>query len=495
MKSPLFAAALLFALGLPALGTAAPALGTAAPSRGTAAPALGTAAQAAPPISRDTLRLTLDDAVARAVQYGDEARVARAGVNIAEGQVREAFAAALPQITGSVTYNRKFDSIFRNLGGSDDTTGIGSLFASTPFGAVHGWTADVTATQLLWSGGRVGAGLSAAKAVRRASLADRDETLADVRMNARTAYLEAAYAAEVRRIAEEGLEQSRAHLKQVKLFRAQGSRSEYDLLQAQVDAANQEPAVVAARNAAALALLDLRRALNLPLTQPLVLVTPLAFPDGKVPVLAKPADDGLDREAIASADAMVRARREALRAEKAGRWPQLSASATISHQAYPQDWWPERRQFTRAIDGSVKLEWPLFQGFRTFGTVQRATAELRRAEAQREQVREGVALQVEQAKQEVWRTQATLAARRGTAALARRAHHQATVRWQNGLSTQLEVSDARLQLQTAEVNEASAFKDYRLALLRLERVTGHPLALELTNLDDLSTNLPTDGDR
>ncbi|MBK7369301.1 MAG: TolC family protein [Candidatus Eisenbacteria bacterium] len=469
MKSPLFACLLLLALGTPARGAVAPAA--------------------------DTLRLTLDDAVTRAVQYGDEARVARAGVNIAEGQVREAFAAALPQVSGTLTYNRKFDSIFRDLGGADDTTGIGSLFASTPFGAVHGWTADVTATQLLWSGGRVGAGLSAAKAVRRASVADRDETIADVRMNARTAYLEAAYAAEVRRIAEEGLEQSRAHLKQVQLFRAQGSRSEYDLLQAQVDAANQEPAVVAARNAAALALLDLRRALNLPLTQPLVLVTPLAFPDGKVPVLAKPAADGLDRDAIASADAMVRARREALRAEKAGRWPQLSASATISHQAYPQDWWPERRQFTRAIDGSVKLEWPLFQGFRTFGTVQRATAELRRAEAQREQVREGVALQVEQAKQEVWRTQATLAARRGTAALARRAHHLATVRWQNGLSTQLEVSDARLQLQTAEVNEASAFKDYRLALLRLERVTGHPLALELTNLDDLSTNLPTDGDR
>ena len=83
MKSPLFACLLLLALGTPARGAVAPAA--------------------------DTLRLTLDDAVTRAVQYGDEARVARAGVNIAEGQVREAFAAALPQVSGTLTYNRKFD--------------------------------------------------------------------------------------------------------------------------------------------------------------------------------------------------------------------------------------------------------------------------------------------------------------------------------------------------------------------------------------------------
>ena len=91
--------------------------------------ALATPAHATP---ADTLRLTLDEAVARALAFGDEARIARAGVGVADGQVREAFAAALPQVTGSVTYNRKFDSIFRNLGGGGDTTGIADLFAATP---------------------------------------------------------------------------------------------------------------------------------------------------------------------------------------------------------------------------------------------------------------------------------------------------------------------------------------------------------------------------
>ena len=46
---------------------------------------------------------------------------------------------------------------------------------------------------------------------------------------------------------------------------------------------------------------------------------------------------------------------------------------------------------------------------------------------------------------------------------AERAHHLANVRYTNGLSTQLEVSDARLQLRTAEVHEVQATRDYLVA--------------------------------
>ncbi len=350
-----------------------------------------------------------------------------------------------------------------------------------------------TATQILWSGGRVGAGLAAARNARGAARATRDESLADLALLVQSAYLEAVYAQAVQAIAEDALAQANAHLEQVTLFRKQGSRSEYDLLQAQVDAANQEPETVGARNAATQSLLQLRRLLDLPLDRPLVLLTPLAFAGGEVPVLTAPSADGAARPALAGAEDMVRARREALRFEKAGRWPSLLASATVSHQAYPTDWAPTRRDFVAAVDGSVKLQWPLFQGFRTFGTVQRASAELRQAEAERDRARKTVALQVEQSRQEVQRALATLVARRGTAALAQRAHHLATVRWRNGLSTQLEVSDARLRMQTAEVNEVAAVKDYRLALLQLERVTGRPLPLENRSLDALSPTPSTEG--
>jgi outer membrane protein TolC len=192
----------------------------------------------------------------------------------------------------------------------------------------------------------------------------------------------------------------------------------------------------------------------------------------------------------------VQARRLALSAEKWSRWPSLVAYGTVSHQAYPAEAWPVHREdFQRGIDGSLRLEWPLFQGFRTFGSVERATAELQQAEAQRDIVYDTVTFETRQARQEVDRALATLVARRGTVQLAQRAHHLATVRWSNGLSTQLEVSDARLQMLTAEVNEVDAVKDYRLALLRLERAAGRSLNLVNRSLDDLSSATDADGGR
>lgn len=449
-----------------------------------AAPAY--AAKPVPPLApTDTLHLTLDGAVARALRSGSDMQVARASVGIAEGRVKEALAQALPQITGTVSYNRKFDSVFRDIA-TTDTSGLGDLFSNTSFGAVHGWTTDLTASQLLWSSGRVGAGLAAAKAAKKSVASDRDQAAADVKLAVQQAYWNALYTHEVVAIAQHGLGQAREHLRQVELYRKQGSRSEYDLLQAQVDAANSEPRVVAARSATQLALLSLKRALNLPLSQPLVLDSPLTFGDRQLPVPAESPTDATVRPAVKSAEAAVQARRAVLRVEKSGRWPQLTASATLSHQAFPPDGTPVREQFQRSMDATVKLEWPFFQGFRTFGNVQRASNELQQAMAQRDVARQTAEMELAQARLFVEEALATLVARRGTAQLAERTHHLADVRWRNGLGTQLEVSDARLQMQNAQVNEVLATKEYRLSLARLERAAGRPVATEMKTFEELS---------
>ena len=87
---------------------------------------------------------------------------------------------------------------------------------------------------------------------------------------------------------------------------------------------------------------------------------------------------------------------------------------------------------------------------------------------------------------------AELLARDVTAGLSERAHHLADVRYQNGLSTQLEVSDARLQMQTAQINEAEATKNDRLALLELERALGHTVPTVKRPLEELTAASPTE---
>ncbi|NOT34637.1 MAG: TolC family protein [Candidatus Eisenbacteria bacterium] len=137
------------------------------------------------------------------------------------------------------------------------------------------------------------------------------------------------------------------------------------------------------------------------------------------------------------------------------------------------------------MEASAKLEFPIFLGGRVFGAVHRARAELRQAEIERDQTRQSVAIEFERSRDEVARSLAALAARRGTVALATRAHELARVRYENGLSTQLEVSDARLRMLQSRANEAEALRDYRVALAGLEHALGRPIATREASIDDL----------
>jgi outer membrane protein len=432
----------------------------------------------------DTVRLTLDEAVRRAVDSGEELRRARATLRDANGQVREAFAGALPQVTGSVVYTRQFASIFE--GASNDTT-LGPIFANSPFGAANLWNVELRATQTLFAGGKVGAGVSAARSFRQGAAADLEEATADVVFRVKRAYLEAAYAGRLRDIAVANLRQARDHLSQVQHFRQVGTRAEYDLLRAEVDAANQEPAVVAAENGHTLALLELKRLINLPADQPVTLATALESADGSIPVVAEDSLAAVPpaRPVLTAADAAVAVREQALRIARADRWPTLSVGTTLSHQAFPQEVTPFNAQFHRNWNAELRLSFPVFLGLRTVGSLERAHAALDQARAQRDQTRELVALDVTQARAELARTQALLAARRGTVRQAQRAQHLAGVRYANGMATQLEVADARVLAQQAEVNQVQATRDYLLALAQLERALGRPAPVRYSTAKDL----------
>lgn len=455
------------------------------------APALARREAPPPPAPTDTLRLSLDEALQRALTRSEEMRAARALVKQTQGQVLEQVSRALPQVSGAVTYNRKLESIFQDA--VADTGFFGQILKNSAFAAVHTWSADLTAQQLLWSGGKVGAALKIAKAANRSARASEQETASDLTYQVRQAYYDAVYAGRLVEIAESALTQARAHLGQVRAGRREGSRSEYEALRAEVDAANQEPPVVAARNGLDIARLALKRLVNVPLEQPVALITPLAAADGTVPVVTDLSTTIERRPALAAADFEVEARRLAVKVYRGQRWPDLYVSSTLSQQAFPQELRPRHNEFRRNWDASVRLEVPIFNGLRTEGQVAQARAQYESAQAGRDRLREGAAIEAVQAKAELERTLSTLTARRETVRQAQRAWELAGVRFTNGLSTQVEVSDARLQLQAAEVNEVQALRDYLVAIAALERAVGHAIPIERKALEDVTPSSNPEG--
>jgi outer membrane protein TolC len=465
------------------------------------------AAVAAQQPSRAPIRLTLQDAIQRALHSGNEVRIAEAGVRQAEGQVTQAWSSALPEIKATVTYQRTFASVFDMSSSgptlapfSPDTTasdaariryleqeypnsvvrGIGGLFSDLPFGRPNTYIAALTFSQTLFQGGKVGAGIAGARAYEQAARAQLDETRRDIAYRVSQAYLNALYAARIADITAASQVQVSEQLHRVTLNHQVGSSADYDLLRAQVEAANQEPLVIAARNSRDIALLEVRRLVGIPADQPVELASAL---------LVTPADslprvdlvaldlDAAGRAAIDAARATVEFRRQAVHVYHGDYYPSLKLTSSFGGQAYPVGTFPRYGEFRRDWSASLVFSMPLFDGFRTHGAVQQAQAELSRAEAQLSQTRESVAIEIEQARAEIARAQALVAARHVTVGWAERAQHLASVRYANGIATALEVSDARLALEQASVNEAQATRDYLLAIAALERALGHPVPL------------------
>ena len=455
--------------------------------------AVAPGAAASAPAPPDSLRLALEEAVGRALARGEEMRSARAYVSQTAGLVRQEMSRALPQITGSLTYDRKLNSIFE--GATSDTSVLGDILANSPFAAENSWTAELYGEQLLFSGGKVRAALGAAKAANRSARAAEQETAGDVTFEVTRAYYNAAYTLRLVEIARGSLESAREHLRQVEAGRREGSKSEFDALRAEVDAANQEPALIEAGRGVDLTMLALKRLINVPLDQPLVLVTPLAFAGDLVPAVLEDTLSVAQRPALAAADAEVEARAQAVKVYRGQHWPDLYLSSTFQEQAFPGEVVPRWDDFRRNWNVAVRLSLPIFTGLRIEGQVQQAQAALATAQAGRDRTRELVAIEADEARSELDRSLSTLLARRTTVRQAKRAFELANVRYTNGMSTQVEVTDARLQYRKAEVNEVSATRDYLVSFARLERAIGHAVPAVRMPLEEATKALDLEGTR
>lgn len=453
--------------------------------------------------STDTVAITLEEALARATGESQEVRLARSEVALAEAQVTSARAAAFPQLDGSINYTRTFDSPFRTSGISlpdslifdPDTTasllervrylerrapsaglgGLGSLFGDLPFGQQNSYVAALTGTQTLFSGGRIGAGLRIADEYREATQLGVTEQVAEIVLQTRSAYLRALLSQELERIAAAAVTQAETFLAQERLRLEAGTSSELAVLRAEVALENLRPDLVEARNASELAALDLKRLVDIPLTSPVALTTPLRAPsESELAESRVPAELLVSQRAsVQAAERQVAIREQQVRIARSAYLPSIDLRVNYGRQAFPGQVFdlggqPWRTDFT-AVFG-VKV--PIFSGFRTQADVEQARVTLDQERLRLTQLRENVQLQYEQALGERERAASSLTARQRTVEQAQRVHDLTVLRYEQGLATQLEVTDARLSLLQSRTNLAQAIADFHLADAGVTRALG-----------------------
>jgi outer membrane protein TolC len=478
--------------------------------------------------------LTLEQVLSLAEPRSEAVAIAQAGLRRAEGEQIRARSSGLPQLSASASYDRalasEFDGVFDFGSGSDcppftlnsaapldarvaeieraidcGAVGGGGFFGggsttddglnNLPFGRKNTFRLGLTFSQNLYSGGRIGAQKAAAALGHESAGHALTTARAQLLYEVTQAYYDAVLSDRLVSIAAATLEQAGETLRQTQVGFEAGTQPEFEVLRARVTRDNQSPVLIRQRANRAIAFLRLKQLLELPVDYSLDLADSLAdealppptvFAERVVVVEntlreAEKTNTLLEtnvplpeRIAITEAATTVRLREASLKLVEAQKKPSVSLNSNYGRIAYPEDLLPTFNRSNWTIGASMSV--PILTGGRQRGDEAVAIAELEQARSQRQQVEELAALDTRSAWAELVAARVAWEATAGTIQQAQRAFQIANVRFTNGVSTQLELSDARLSLQQAEANRAQAARDLQVARARVALLPNLPVA-------------------
>jgi len=276
----------------------------------------------------------------------------------------------------------------------------------------------------------------------------------------RTAYFQARAAKELVTVARETLTDQQKHLEQTQGFVEVGTQPEIALAQSKTNLANARVQLITAENNYAVARAQLNQAMGV--EQPIdydvadETAPPVEGEDSPGEALAQEALQA--RPDAAAADAEVRAQEFTLRSDQGALGPSLGLSTGFV------DAGEHVNNLVWNWSAAVTLSVPLFQGSVTRAQVREATANVAAAKAQAVSARQQVLLDVEQARLSVRAARTALDAAGEALVNATDQLHLAEGRYEVGVGSIIELSDAQLALTTAAQQKVQA--EYNLAQAR-----------------------------
>ncbi len=412
-----------------------------------------------------TLVLTLEEAVEMALEQNPDALSAHQDVRYADARVTEVMAQALTQVNLQTEYTRNIQLPVIFFRVDDEVQQI-------RIGETNQYNLVLAVTQPIYTFGRVGSALDAARIFKTISKDDEESALEGVAYETRLAYYRTLLARETIGVMELSVELAEENFDQVRSFHRSGTASEFDLLRAEVELENARPVLIRARNEYALALADLKRIVSVPAETQLVLADSLRFEPVDVELDESLEEAMVHRPELSAARLNVDMMEKALSIEKAEKYPVLSFFTNYNVAAQSPQVIPDEEEIVKSWGAGIAFELPIFDGRRRTGRIEQARADLLRAKYRREKTERLVLLDVEQAFFDVTSIEEEIEAQAATVKQAERAYELAEIRYENGLSTQLEVRDARLALLRTKTNYLETVYRYNVAVATLRKAKG-----------------------
>ena len=419
----------------------------------------------------DSIDLDLSTAIEISLQKNETYLIAEKELDKAGGQVMEAVSGALPQITGGLVYNRNWrvpTGVFQ----------MGDEVVTFKFGTEQNYTADLTLTQPIYSGGRTFTALSMARTYKKMAKDMVVRARQDLKVSVFNSFYGAVLAQEILRVNRESYGLAQENLDVVQKMYDQGMVAEYDLLRARVAVSNLEPDVIKAENDADVAMANLKNLLGIERDVEVNLSADLDSSQFILPPV-DPDEAEIDLQQNRSEIKIMRRQTELneklVSIAKAGYKPSLSFSTTLQYQAQFNDGSIFDKKWNRSLNSMLILSVPIFDSWKTPSRVKQARIDVVQSRLSEESLIKNMLLDFEQSLGKYNEARKRLASQGDAVELARRGLSIARVRYENGVGTQLEVSDARLSLARAEINRAVAFHDLAVSYAALMRAMGREI--------------------
>lgn len=424
----------------------------------------------------DTLKLDFDQAWSLALKRNESLQIARNNETRAIQEVKGAYSAAMPtvEMTGAFNHYFQVPSTIFYLPAAMSPTGQ-KLRIKTQFGSENNVQTGVSLTQPLWLAGKVGLGLDAAKTYRELSGYQVQVSKEDLRIQLTQAYYGTLLAGEALTVAKDALAQTQKHAARVKSMYEEGVASEYDMIRANVAVSNAKPGVSQAQAGYDLARKGLKSLLGVDVSRPLVL-------KGELPdVVAAPELD-YDQSTELALNKRPELKQLNLQEhlykiqykvhQRSWLWPNFMANLSWDATAQSSDLNVGKYEFLGGYGGTLILQIPLFDGFKSHWKAQQAKIDMRNTRLQHTMATRGIEIQVYEALRNFQKSSEEMQAAHESLQQAQKGYDIAETRYQQGVGTQLEVLDSQLQLNVSKMNYLQSRFNLLMAKANYDRASG-----------------------
>lgn len=447
-------------------------------------------------VSKKTMNL--EQAIQISLANNTQMKRSLLSIKNADQDIRKAWSNVMPSVTTSANYTRNLEVPVNFIPAIifDPNANSGDL-VPVAFGTDNSWQGGLSVSQTIFSG-QAFVGISSSELYKEAQSESMRATSQGIVTKTRIAYYQALVSKEQLRLVQTQIDRIKQNLKDTKIRYEQGFTDEYAVLQLEVQLGNLEPQLIQAEFQVKKALQELLDVMGLPVQLSIDIKGDLgAFnvrtmsAENEVNIELKKVDRlttlTLEEDSIALNNAMnfrgdlrmLDIQKELLGkqldAEKSTYLPTISASYNLNWSASQ----PGKPVFFGTDDSRARsqtlmlnVQVPIFQGFKRDAAVQQAQIQVKDNEVQLFQAAQTASKEILSAKQDVSEALQTNEALKKAIDQAEIGYERATIRYQNGLGSQQEVTDADLQLRQAEVNYTQMVARYLTAKAQYDLAVG-----------------------